>query len=88
MIPMTTKKQRFLFVLGQKWEAEQYDISDYGKSVYIWGNNKGIKDGDLRLHREWSIAKWVIKILRKDIHELSYSADNTPNHSAILPFEV
>lgn len=33
MIPMTTKKQKFLFVLGQEWEAEER----FGN----WGNNRG-----------------------------------------------
>jgi hypothetical protein len=75
---MPTKKPKYLFVLGEKYEAEQVPLFD----IFIWGNEKGYQ----YRYTGCGIVYFLLKV--KDFGSLSESVEIAPNHSAILPLEV
>ena len=84
------KKQKFVFVLGERYVAEQYS---YCGAMY-WGNNRGYLGWNIyhtltfKRNSGCSIVKFVLAIAPEDFNELQKSIDIAPNHSAILPLEV
>ena len=80
MTNMTTKKPKYLFVLGEKYEAEL--VNRY------WGNEEGYSiDKEIATwNADISIAIFILKV--KDIKNIINSEKAAPNHSAILPLEV
>ena len=81
---MTTKKPKYLFVLGEKYEAEQVPLFN----TFIWGNAEGYSiDKEIATWcADTSIALFILKV--NDINNIVNSEEAAPNHSAILPLEV
>lgn len=81
---MKSKKQKFVFVLGEKYEAEQEEFFDR----YIWGNKRGYHYGYFDEQYGCYIVKYLLEMDIDDYRELRESVDTAPNWSAILPLEV
>ena len=75
------KKQKFVFVLGEEYEAEQVELYC---NRYVWGN----KSYYSVMRYGCDIASFVLKIKKKDERDLADSVEKSKNHSAILPLEV
>ena len=84
MTNMPTKKPKYLFVLGEEYEAEQVPLFN----KFIWGNGEGYSiDKEIATwNADISIAIFILKV--KDIKNIIDSEKAAPNHSAILPLEV